>query len=379
MRLFYWLKKLPRKNLYYCFLTVIIGVGVISGMAWKTYSQSKSAVTVEDTPLVRTTVIGSVDGKQKYTYSGEVRGRYESKLAFQVSGKIVKRNIQLGSQVHAGDILMQIDPKDLQQNVNNTSAQVSSAESQMRLAESNLNRYQQLYADKVISRAQLDQYENAYEVAQAAVQQASAQHAQSSNQLDYSLLYADTSGVISDISVEAGQVVSAGQSVLTIVRDGEREVEINVPENRIEEIRNVKQVAVTFWSLPQIVVNGIVREIAPMADVATRTYKVRISLSNPPDQVKLGMTAEVSLNGVSNQNQASIMIPLSALYQTNKITNVWVVNDQVVSLRSVQIGNFGNGQVQVTGGLNPGETIVIAGVHKLQEGQMVKLMEGDAQ
>lgn len=361
-------------------MSVIIGVGVICGMVWKTYSQSKSAVTVEDTPLVRTAVIGSVDGKQKYTYSGEVRGRYESKLAFQVSGKIVKRNIQLGSEVHAGDILMQIDPKDLQQNVNNTSAQVSSAESQLRLAESNLNRYQQLYADKVISRAQLDQYENSYAVAQAAVQQASAQHAQSANQLDYSLLYADKSGVVSDISAEAGQVVSAGQSVLTIVQEGEREVEINVPENRIGEIRNVKQVVATFWSLPQVVVNGIVREIAPMADVATRTYKVRISLSNPPDQVKLGMTTEVSLDSVNNQNQASIMIPLSAIYQTNKITNVWVVNnDQAVSLRPVQIGNFGNGQVQVTGGLNSGETIVIAGVHKLQEGQRVKLMEGDAQ
>ncbi|HWR07076.1 MAG TPA: efflux RND transporter periplasmic adaptor subunit [Sporomusa sp.] len=347
-----------------------MGVGI-----WKLHSQPQAAV--EDIPLVRTAVIGATNAPQSYLYSGEVQGRYESQLAFQVTGKIIKRNVDLGSTVKAGDVLMQMDPRDLQQTVNSTSAQVYSAESQRRLAESNLQRYRQLYAQNAISRAQLDQYENAHEVAQAAVRQATAQYAQGANQLDYSLLSADKDGVIAAIAAEAGHVVSAGQTVITIVQDGEREVEISVPENRIEEIRNAKQLTVTFWALPQVNLEGKVREIAPMADAITRTYKVRISLVNPPPQIKLGMTAGVSLAGMGGPNQAVTMVPLSALYQTNDTPHVWVVIDHVATLRPVQVGSFGNMQVQIVAGLNPGETIVAAGVHKLREGQTVRLTEGN--
>ena len=262
MQLLYPITKLPRKKLYYSLAAAAIGLCIIGVGFWKLHNQPQT--TVEDIPLVRTAVIGAVNNPHSYLYSGEVRGRYESQLAFQVAGKIIKRNVELGSAVKAGDVLMQIDPRDLQQTVNSTSAQVYSAESQLKLAESNLHRYQQLYAQNAISRAQLDQYENAYEVAQAAVQQATAQYTQGANQLDYSLLCADKGGVISAIAAEAGQVVSAGQTVITIVQDGEREIEISVPENRIEEIRNANQLTVSFWALPQVILEGKVRENATM-------------------------------------------------------------------------------------------------------------------
>jgi RND family efflux transporter MFP subunit len=372
MQPLHWLTKLPRKKLYYGLAAAAVGLCIIGGVIWKDHSQSKAIA--EDIPLVRTAVIGTTNAAQSYTYSGDVRGRYESQLAFQVTGKIVKRNVQLGSTVNAGDVLMQIDSKDLQQTVNSTSAQVYSAESQLRLAESNLSRYQQLYAQNAISRAQLDQYENAYEVARATVRQASAQYVQGSNQLDYSLLYADKSSVISSISAEAGQVVSAGQTVITLVQDGEREIEISVPENRIEELRKVEQLKVTFWALPNVVVDGKIREIASMADQTTRTYKVRISLVNPPPEIKLGMTAAVSVAGSAS---AVTTIPLSAIYQTNNTPHVWVVTDNTVKLRPIQVGSFGDAQVQVLAGLNPNETIVTAGVHKLREGQTVRITGGD--
>lgn len=182
-------------------------IGIIGRVLWKENHQAKPVA--EDIPLVRTATINAAGAAQNYTYSGEVRGRYESQLAFQVGGKIIKRYVELGSAVKAGDVLMQIDPRDVQQTVNSALAQVYAAESRLKLAESNLNRY--LYAQNAISRAQLDQYQNAYDAAVAAARQASAQYAQGANQLDYSLLYADKPGVIASISAEAGQVVSAGK------------------------------------------------------------------------------------------------------------------------------------------------------------------------
>lgn len=364
-----FLSSVSKKKLYYALLAVGISVCAI-GVGITVAQHNRSQTVAEETAIVRTVVVGDTNRNiQGYTYSGEVRGRYESQLAFQVTGKIIKRNVQLGTAVNTGDILMQIDPKDLQQTVNSSSAHVASAESQLKLAESNLYRYRQLLETGAISRAQYDQYASSYEVALAGVRQASAQYAQGSNQLDYSLLRADKPGVVSSIAAEAGQVVSAGQTVITVVQDGEREIEINVPENRIEELRKAGQVKVSFWALPNVTVNGSIREIAPMADQTTRTFKVRVSLLNPPPEIKLGMTAAVTID---DSTQPTITIPLTAVYQDGNTPKVWVVKESVLALQPIKAGNIGNGTIQVISGLQQGERIVIAGVHKLKEGQKVK-------
>lgn len=368
----YFQSALPKKLFYTATAAVLC---LIVMLIWKTNVQPPPTVQAVP-PLVRTIVIGAAKKPADYIYAGEVRGRYESQLAFQTAGKITKRAVQLGSVVAAGDVLFQLDPKDLTQAVNSSSAQIYASESQLKLAESNLQRYRQLYAKNAVSRAELDQYENAYAVAQATVQQASAQYRQSANQLDYSLLRADTDGVVSSIAAEAGQVVSAGQTVITIVRNGEREVEINIPENRLEELRKASQLTVSFWALPTIKVSGKVREIAPMAAPTTRTYQVRISLLNPPPEISLGMTAAVSLTSAGDESNGLISIPLSAIYQPGDTPGVWVVTKSTVHLHPVQIVDLGKDQAQVYG-LRTSETIITSGVHKLREGQKVRLEDGD--
>ena len=363
------LAQLPKKKLYYVLAATIIGVSIAGGVIWGNSSRTEPAV--EEMPVARTALISAVKNVQDYTYSGEVRGRYESQLAFQVNGKIAKRNVQLGSAVNAGDVLMQIDAKDVQQTVNSNSAQVYSAESQLKLAESNLNRYRHLHETGAVSRMTYDQYATAYDAAVALVRQTSAQYAQGVNQLDYTFLQADKPGVISNIAAEIGQVVSAGQTIVTVVQDGEREVEISIPENRIAELSKATQIKVTFWALDERTVDGKVREIAPMADPATRTFKVRISLLNPPQEMKLGMTASVNL--INNNAQQAITIPLSAIYQNGSTPSVWVVQENVLALRPVILGKYGDNSVQVIGGLQQGERIVVAGVHKFREGQTVRI------
>ena len=325
---------------------------------------------VEQPPLVRSQAVKLDQGIQSAAYSGEVRGRFEKQLSFQVSGKVSRRNVELGSVVNPGDILMEIDAKDIEQTVNAGAAMVYSAHSQLKLAENNLNRYRALYEQQAISRTQYEQYQNAYDAALAAVQQTSAQYAQGSNQLEYSSLTADCAGVVAAINAEAGQVVSAGQTVLTLIQAGEQEVEIYIPEHRIEELRKAASLHITFWALPGVKVEGAVREIAPMADKASRTYKVRISLNNPPPELKLGMTATVTASGMSVAQKAAY-IPLAALYQAGNAPQVWVIQDGTVILKPVITGAFGDGTIQVFG-LDEGELIVTAGVHKLSPGQAVR-------
>lgn len=367
------MQKNSRRKLYYLSIAAVILLSA-AGLAWKHATPPQSAAP--ETPQVRTMVIAYDKTAGSFTYSGEVRGRYESQLAFQVGGKIVRRNVELGSVVKPGDILMQIDPKDLQQVVNSNSAQVYSAESQLRLAEMNLTRYRQLFEQGAVSRAQYDQYQTSYDAAVASGRQASAQYTQGANQLDYSQLCADIPGVVSAINVEAGQIVSAGQTVVTVIRDGEREIEINIPESRMEEVRNAQQIKVKFWALPSVVADGKVREIAPMADKVSRTYKVRISLVNPVPEIKLGMTAAVEVGTLNGQHAPATYIPLTAVYQTGASPAVWVVADGVVTLRPIKTGEFGDGKIQVLEGLKAGDAIVTTGVHKLREGQKVNIAGG---
>jgi multidrug efflux pump subunit AcrA (membrane-fusion protein) len=182
----------------------------------------------ENVPLVRTLTIKSDEGIQKSVYPGEVCGRYESRLAFQVNGKIIERSVDLGSVVKAGDLLMQLDPQEFQHNVETLGAQLSSAKSQLNLAAENLNRYQMLYESNAISKAELDNYQNAYNSADELVKQITTQYDQAMNDLNHTNLYADINGVVASIEAEVGQmvgpsVVTSPPQVLTIVQAGERE------------------------------------------------------------------------------------------------------------------------------------------------------------
>ena len=368
MKLLPWLKNLPKKERYYG-LAVAVGLCLIAGIVF--HEANRTQTPGEELIVVRTLTIQAAGVSQDYTYAGEVRGRYESQLAFQVNGKIIRRNVNLGGSVSAGDVLMQIDGKDIQQTVNSNSAQVASAESQLKLAENDLARYKQLFDQGAISQSMYEQYANAYNVAVAGLRQALSLQAQGVNQLEYSLLRADNPGVVASITAETGQVVSAGQTVVTVVRDGEREVEISVPENRIEAIRRAKQIKADFWALPGVTANGAIREIAPMADQLTRTFKVRVSLINPPPEIRLGMTA--AIHAVDDLAHPAVNIPLAAVYQDGKTPAVWLVKDQALALQPITTGKFGDGTIEVLSGLKAGDCIVTAGVHKLKAGQRVKL------
>ena len=311
-------------------------------------------------PLVKTTVLGAADGAQADTYAGTVRGRYETHLAFQVGGQILARNVDVGSRVQAGDVLMVIDAKDVVQKANQGDAAVALARAQLSLAQANLSRYSELYQEQAVPAAVLDQYQTSYDAAFAAYQ----------NALGYTNLTAGAAGVISSISAEEGQVVAAGQTVMTLVQTDELEVEIDVPENRLADVPVGKTVQVSFWALPGST-EGTVREVAPMADSAARTYRVRVSVPQPPAGMELGMTASVNVTGEAAA-PAGLKLPLAAIYQTGDTPEVWVVgDDETVHLTPVSVTQFDADDVLVDG-LDAGTIVVTAGVHCLEEGQSVR-------
>lgn len=349
-----------------CLLAVLAGCGA------KQQAQEKA-------PLAKTMQVGADGQASAGTYAGTVRGRYETNMSFQVGGQILSRNVQAGSRVQPGDVLMVIDAKDVVQKANQGDAAVEQARAQLELAQKNLSRYSQLYDESAVAASVLDQYQANYDAAFASYQNALAQAAQGHNAVGYTNLTAGAAGVVSSVNAEEGQVVAAGQTVLTLVQTDELEIEINVPENQLASVPVGKDVTVTFWALSGRV-PGVVREVSPMADSAARTYRVRVSVPNPPEGMELGMTASVSVTDEAADTDGYI-VPLSAIYQTGDTPQVWVVgSDDTVSLKDVSVESFDANNVRVHG-LEAGDILVTAGVHRLTEGQSVRTEDegkGDA-
>ncbi|HWQ37669.1 MAG TPA: efflux RND transporter periplasmic adaptor subunit [Burkholderiales bacterium] len=311
-------------------------------------------------------------------YSGDVRPRYESALGFRVSGKLVARLVDVGDTVEKGALLARLDPADQRLNAEAARSQFAAARADYEQAKADLARYAELLEKKFISQAEFDRRRTAYEVASARLEQARAQLSVTRNQAAYTELRADQAGVITAIEAEVGQVVAAGQVVARLAQTSEKEIEINVPENRLADLSSAAQIDITLWAVPGRTYRGRVREISPSADAVTRTYAARITVLDADATMKLGMTANVFLRGVGRS--AAVELPASAVFKQGERVAVWVIDPVSKRVRAVavEIGGYHEDRVSILSGLKDGELVVRAGVHKLFEGESVRVLdEGD--
>jgi len=311
-------------------------------------------------------------------YSGEIRARYETDVAFRVGGKLVSRPVDAGSRVTKGQVLARLDPEDARLAAQGTSAQLASAEGDFALAKSELDRHADLFAKKFISQSAFDVKQNAYNAGRARVDQARSQAAITANQAAYTTLTADADAVVVSVAAEPGQVLAAGQAVLKLARSGEKEVVVNAPEGQLARFKVGQDVGITLWADPAKMFSGRIREIAGGADPVTRTYAVRVSALGAPAHAQLGMTANVLFNPAADASL--VLLPLSALARGGNDPAVWVVDPATsrVRLRPVTIGQFREDGVTVTGGLATGDIVVTAGVHKLKNDQVVRVAQAPA-
>lgn len=331
----------------------------------------------EEVRPVRTVVVGQSNGTVGSTYSGEVRARYESQLGFRTGGKIVARLVDVGSHVKRGQPLLQLDPSQESLQLVAAGADVDAARSRVAQAKVDVQRAESLLARQFASQAEVDHQRLALQQAESQLRAAQARQQLNANQRGYTTLVADRDGVVSALHAEAGQVVAAGQPVATVAADGEREVAISIPESRVDELRQARNLQVTVWAHPGKSWNGTLRELAPDTDSVTRTYSARIAITAPdPALLRLGMTASVLAPDVDGKR--AIRLPLSAVVDGEGKRSVWIVEPktQRVTAREVKLGSAQNDSVLVTSGLSGGETVVTAGVHMLQPGQMVLLAGG---
>lgn len=330
----------------------------------------KKAAAVK-APLVKTMVIGAEMSAEKRTFSGTVRGEFESALAFQVGGRIMHRYVQSGDRVVAGQALFDVDSKDATEQAAAADASVVSARAQYELAETTMNRYKGLHEIHAISDLAMDQVKNSYDLAAAQLDAAIATKARADNNLDNTTLRADRDGIIGQTLYEVGQVIAAGTPVAYLVDDSKMEVRISLTEKQYGTYSVGMPCTVTFWALPDVSVKGIIREKAASPNSSTGTYDAKIDLIDPP-KLSVGMTAEAVFDENLGRKE-KISVPLTAIAGQKESPSVWVVKDGKVSLIPVKVGAYGADTVEITEGLAKGDCVVTAGGQKLHEGDEVRI------
>jgi RND family efflux transporter MFP subunit len=338
----------------------------------------KEAAAPAPRPVVAVAVHADGHAMQAASLPGEVQARYSTPLSFRIGGKIIERRVRLGDVVKSGQVVAQLDPADAQKNAASAQAQLEAAQHGLVFAKQQFDRDQAQAKENLIAPAQLEQSTNAYASALGQRDQAAQQAALSKNQLEYTTLVAGHAGVITAEQADTGQNVSAGQAVYNLAWSGDIDVLCDVPESALAAFALGQGANVTLGALPGRRFTARVRELSPVADSQSRTWRARLTLNDPGPDVRLGMTADVTpvTPLATSQANGSFTLPVTALFHQGRQPAVWVVRaaDNALELRPVTVTRYNERTIVISDGLKDGERVVLQGVHTVSAGEKVNVI-----
>jgi membrane fusion protein, multidrug efflux system len=336
----------------------------------------REAVVPEAKPVVARAV--HPDGRIAGTsLPAQVQARYSTPLSFRVGGKVIERRVRIGDTVKAGQTVALLDPTDLQNNLVNARAQLDAAEHRLVFAKQQLDRDEAQSRANLIAAAQLEQTQDAYATALAQRNSALAQMALATDHLRYATLTADHDGVITSEDADTGQNVQATQAVYHLDWTGDVDIVCDVPERALNSLTVGSTASVTLPALPGKTFEAHVREVSPAADPESRTWRVKLTLAAPGQEVRLGMTANVAFNLAGNGAVGqAFTVPVTALFHQGEKPAVWVVRNgsDTLELRPVTIQRYDERTVSIGAGLHDGDRVILQGVHAVSSGQHVQVV-----
>ncbi len=305
--------------------------------------------------------------------AGTVQPRIQTAFAFRVLGRMTARPVNVGDLVVKGQVLGAIDPVSLELNARADAAVLANSQAQLTNAAGVEERQKQLLTTGSTTQALYDSAEQSLASAQAGVTSAQAALDKANEQLGYAILKSNFAGVVTAVGAEVGQIVSPGQMIANVADPALRDAIIDVPDALVAVLTPGAKFKVALELDPSIEASGAIREVAPEADAATRTRRVKIALDNPADAFRLGATITAKLSS----GAAVVLLPVSAILDKDGQDQVWIVDPKslTVSLRDVETARNGDDFVEIESGLDPATRVVTAGVHSLVEGQRVKIDE----
>jgi membrane fusion protein, multidrug efflux system len=322
---------------------------------------------------VRTVTVAKRDVGETITFTGRIEAENETRLSFRIGGRMVERRANVGDQVEPGQIVAKLEPQNELNALRSAQAAVAAAQAQFNEAQSNYDRQSFLLARDVASHAQYERAEQTRTTAQAQLDSAQAQLKAAQDQVSDTELKADAGGVVIATAAEPGEVVQAGQLILRVAPKGGRDAVFDVPGQVLRSAPRDPLIDVSLTDDPTVTTVGRVREVSPQADPVTRTFEVKVGLTDPPAAMRLGATV---IGRMQLDTAPTIEIPATALTEHDRRPAVWVVDPTslTVALRNVDVLRQDAATVAISNGLDTGDIVVTAGVQALHPGQKTRLL-----
>jgi RND family efflux transporter MFP subunit len=353
---------------------VVMAVASVILIAVSVAGCSKKVARTPDPRPVRTVTVGAPADGEWVSLTGQIRAKDEINLGFRIDGRLIERRVDVGDVVKAGDIVGRLDPTDEQNELDSAQANLVSAEAILIQARLSFQRQQELVKGGWTPQARYDDARQLMNTAAAQVEAAQAKVRLAKDRLGYTVLHAKGAGVVIAKGAEPGEVVEAGHMVVEVALQGARDAVFDVSEEIIRTGPRDPAVQVALSDDPKVKGEGRVREVAPQADQATRTYRVKVGIVDPPEAMQLGATVT---GRIKLPAPRGIEVPPSALAEsTGGGPAVWVVDRQTdtVSLRPVDVARYDHLAIVISHGLEKGDVVVTAGVQMLRPGQKVRLL-----
>lgn len=377
-----------KKRIVVLFLAIILITALMVGCGEKQAASSgeQNAAKENYTPVA----IEKVEEKtisNEIVFSGKVHANKEVMVSPKISGKIASVKSDVGTKVEKDSVLFVLDKEDVQDQVDQTKKAAEAAKANYEKtkesvanAKANFERTKELFSQGAVSKTEYEQAELAasnasLDAVKAQYEQTKLSYEQALDSIKDTSVKAPISGIVSVVNIEEGEMASAAQTAMTIIDMDKVYVEISVTENIINDLHLGQDVVVEMSSAYDKEVIGKIDRLSPAADPTTQLYSVRIYIENDEHLIKPGMFAKIKLNTDVRENV--IAVKSQSVVQVDNKTVVYVVEDNKAVEKEVTIGLDTGTYIEIVGGLNKGEDIIVKGQNYVENDSLVKVVRGD--
>jgi len=349
------------------------GVVILIAPALLASCQRETETAAPAARPVRTITVARSEAGTQLVFTGRIEAEDEVSLSFRIGGRVLENKGKLGDRVQPGQVVARLESQNEMNGLRQAQAALAAAQGQLVQARNQFERQQTLFGQGWTTNVNFDQAKQAQQTAQSQVDAAEAQLKIAHDLVGFTELKADAPGVLTATGPAGGEVVQAGQTIVRLARKDGRDAIFDIPAQVLRTAPSDPEISVSLTDDPAVTARGRIREVAPQANPATRTFEVKVGLTDPPPAMRLGATVT---GRMETEAVPIIEIPATALTKANQQPAVWVVDPakNTVSLRNIDVLRFNQALVAVSQGIDTGEIVVTAGVQALHPGQKIRIL-----
>lgn len=317
------------------------------------------------TRVIPVEVVSATTGSiaRSVTVSGNIEPIRVITVNAQLAGALRSVDVEEGTRVRAGQVLAQVDDREI-------SAQLASSEAAYEVAKSTFERAERLRERQVITAAEYERDRAAFAAAEAQLDQLRAR-------VGYATVKSPLDGVVLEKNVETGDVVGLQNALFTVADVSTLVVRVRVSELDVVDIHQGDAVGIVLDAFPGEMLTGRVRRIFPAADPQARLVPVEVALSGAEAaRARPGFLARATF--ALGTREGVLLVPASAIVQSAAGDAVFVVENDQARRRTVRTGVISEGRVEILSGLSAGDVVVIAGTNDLRDGATVRVITAGA-